>query len=93
MCSKKGQPVSKRAQLGSKWLKMAPARVTMGQNGPKCGPEGSQSAQRGQNGLKMAKIPQNGLFQAKFASVFTEEGPPHSGKRVELGLEPLSGGC
>ena len=46
MWSKKGQPVSKCAQLGS--------RVKTGQNRPQRGPEGSHAAQSGQNGLKMA---------------------------------------
>ena len=40
MWSKKGQPVSKCAQLGSKWLKMASTPVKMGQNRLQRGPEG-----------------------------------------------------
>ena len=47
-------------------------------------------------GVKMAskwpQIPQNGLFQAKFAQVLTGEGPPSTLGWVELELGPLSGG-
>ena len=65
MWSKKGQPVSKRAQLGSKWLKMASTRHV------KMAPNAAQTGPTRPKGVKMAskwpQIPQNGLFQVKFA--------------------------
>ena len=54
-------------------------------SGPKCGPEGSHVA-------NWPQIPQNTLFQAKFAYVLTGEGPPSTPRWVEIKLGPLSGG-
>ena len=52
----------------------------------KTGSRGSRGVPRGPNGSKWPQIPPNGLFQAKFAEVFTGEGPPSTRGWVELGL-------
>ena len=52
--SKKGPPVSKCAQLGSKWLKMASTPVKMGQNRLQRGPEGVPRGPKGSKWQKMA---------------------------------------
>ena len=82
MWSKKGQPVSKCAQLGSKWLKMASTPLKMGQNMLHRGPEGSHVTQRGQNGLKMAsntpKWPFAGQIWLRDQSLF------HFGKTLRI---------
>ena len=52
---------------------------------------GPARPQRVKMASKWPQIPQNGLFQAKFAYVLTGEGPPSTPRWVEVELGPLSG--
>ena len=85
MWSKKGQPVSNRAQLGSKWLKTVSTRVKMGQMAPK----GSHAAQRGQNNLKIASNTPKWPFPGQIWVSPRGEGPPSTPSWVPLALGPL----